>query len=453
MQITKQIKIDMVNRNLTEPVYAVQGDSNTRVVVAKLFENNIPWEVPENVTAAVAFSKPDGTKGLYDALPNGDEAVTVDGNTVTAILAPQVLTFPGETTSAVVFHDSELNQLATFPFLIRVAANPAAGQGVSNDYYKYTSIEDINKAVDEALAELQEAKDSGAFDGKDGADGLPGADGKTPVKGVDYFTDADVQEIASQTKQLLESDLVSDERIAQEVTEYMEENPPDPGPQGEKGEKGDPFTYEDFTAEQLDSLKGEKGEKGDPGKDGGIPVPTTAEVGQTIKVTAVDDSGQPTAWEATDFPSGGDSLEYIGLFGVADGVTSVTFDLGGTFKELYIFEQTIRAAVTAGNYVIYADKNSKNHTSIAKSLSGAQAWVHRRFHIKMGMLGENDRPWVYSTASAAASRITAQEYGFGNYTDYTGLSYVTSPSKLLFTVDTAEATFFATNWEIWGVRA
>ena len=38
-----------------------------------------------------------------------------------------------------------------------------------------------------------------------------------------------------------------------------------PGP---KGDKGDPFTYEDFTAEQLASLKGEKGDKGDQGPQG-----------------------------------------------------------------------------------------------------------------------------------------------------------------------------------------
>lgn len=35
-----------------------------------------------------------------------------------------------------------------------------------------------------------------------------------------------------------------------------------------KGEKGDPFTYEDFTEEQLQNLKGEKGDKGDPGEKG-----------------------------------------------------------------------------------------------------------------------------------------------------------------------------------------
>src|SRR5690625_3570070 len=37
---------------------------------------------------------------------------------------------------------------------------------------------------------------------------------------------------------------------------------------GPKGEKGDPFTYEDFTQEQLEGLRGPRGEKGDPGPTG-----------------------------------------------------------------------------------------------------------------------------------------------------------------------------------------
>ena len=40
------------------------------------------------------------------------------------------------------------------------------------------------------------------------------------------------------------------------------------GLKGEKGDKGDAFTYADFTAEQLAALKGEKGDKGDPGEQG-----------------------------------------------------------------------------------------------------------------------------------------------------------------------------------------
>ena len=49
------------------------------------------------------------------------------------------------------------------------------------------------------------------------------------------------------------------------------------GPQGEKGDKGDAFTYADFTAEQLASLKGEKGDTGATGPQG--PKGDTGETG------------------------------------------------------------------------------------------------------------------------------------------------------------------------------
>lgn len=42
----------------------------------------------------------------------------------------------------------------------------------------------------------------------------------------------------------------------------------DTGEQGPQGEKGNPFTFEDFTEEQLQALKGEKGDKGERGEDG-----------------------------------------------------------------------------------------------------------------------------------------------------------------------------------------
>lgn len=67
----------------------------------------------------------------------------------------------------------------------------------------------------------------------------------------------------------------------------------DPGPQGPIGPAGP------------------QGPKGEPGKDGGIAVTNTATVGQTIKVSAVDSSGKPTAWEAVDMPSGGGHWETV----------------------------------------------------------------------------------------------------------------------------------------------
>lgn len=56
------------------------------------------------------------------------------------------------------------------------------------------SLDGLQEATNEALAQ---AKASGEFDGKDGIDGKDGQDGYTPVKGVDYYTEADKTEMVN----------------------------------------------------------------------------------------------------------------------------------------------------------------------------------------------------------------------------------------------------------------
>ena len=61
-----------------------------------------------------------------------------------------------------------------------------------------------------------------------------------------------------------------------------------------------------------------------------IPVPSVAEVGQTIVVTAVDENGVPTAWEAADLPSGGAWKKVYECkdVEVAEPVTAIEIDRG-----------------------------------------------------------------------------------------------------------------------------
>ena len=79
------------------------------------------------------------------------------------------------------------------------------------------------------------------------------------------------------------------------------------GPQGEQGPQGE-------TGPQ--GPKGETGPVGPPGPQGnpgpGLVVTNTATVGQTVKITAVDENGQPTEWEAVDLSTKPD--EYVVLF-------------------------------------------------------------------------------------------------------------------------------------------
>lgn len=61
------------------------------------------------------------------------------------------------------------------------------------------------------------------------------------------------------------------EAVAQFIAEHKDEL------KGDRGEKGDPFTYSDFTPEQLASLKGEKGDRGERGEKGDSYIITEAD--------------------------------------------------------------------------------------------------------------------------------------------------------------------------------
>ena len=76
-----------------------------------------------------------------------------------------------------------------------------------------------------------------------------------------------------------------------------------------KGEKGDPFTYADFTSEQLEALKGAKGDKGDTGITptilGGTVTPLGASENPTVTATTV---GTTTTFDF-GIPVGSSNLE------------------------------------------------------------------------------------------------------------------------------------------------
>jgi hypothetical protein len=150
--------MDLARAGCKPIVGAVQGEGNTRALEIDLYDKGVAWELPAGATAAVAFAKPDGTKGLYDKLPDGSAATTISGSTVTAILAPQALTCAGTVLASVVFYDKDMDTLATFPFKITVEANPAAGKQISNNYYYLQNLEQVNAAYADILTRLDALK-------------------------------------------------------------------------------------------------------------------------------------------------------------------------------------------------------------------------------------------------------------------------------------------------------
>lgn len=80
------------------------------------------------------------------------------------------------------------------------------------------------------------------------------------------------------------------------------------GDTGDQGEKGDPFTYDDFTPEQLAALKGDKGDTGATGQDGHSPVVTASKVGKVTTVS-VDGSAIATINDGNDGQNGSDGQD------------------------------------------------------------------------------------------------------------------------------------------------
>lgn len=148
MLVTSRLTIDLSYRDFNRYLYATQNDGNTRAVEITLLSDHSPWTIPADVVGAVSFKKPDKTAGLYDTLPDGEtQAVQFSENKLTAILAPQVLTVAGDVSVSIVLFDQALNRLGTFPFTLRVAADPSGGQSVSNDYYAFKTLAELNEAI------------------------------------------------------------------------------------------------------------------------------------------------------------------------------------------------------------------------------------------------------------------------------------------------------------------
>lgn len=115
------------------------------------------------------------------------------------------------------------------------------------------------------------------------------------------------------------------------------------GPKGPKGDKGDQGEKGDTGAQGPKGDKGDTGERGPIGETGAqgpagpaLATKNTAAVGQTIRVSAVDETGQPTEWEAVEFPAGGEKeWDLISSGEVTDEVTSLEFSNLSKYKELF----------------------------------------------------------------------------------------------------------------------
>lgn len=161
MLVTSKLKMDLVNPNPSLSVNAVQGDAYSRILSITFYNGVTPWPIPEGITVAVRYEKPDRTKGYYDTLPDGSSAWSVQENVLTVRLAPQMLTVPG-TVNAQIELIQGTHILSTFGLALHVERNPAAGVLKSEDYINW--LQWIKEESEEHVSQIQRsAQDSAIY--------------------------------------------------------------------------------------------------------------------------------------------------------------------------------------------------------------------------------------------------------------------------------------------------
>ncbi len=123
MIATTKIKMDLTGAGNMPWIDLMQNDSCSRNLQISLFTGVTPFMIPEDCTALVRYSKPDGKGGVYDTLPDGTKAYSFSENRVTVTLAPQVSTAAGRVELTISLLRAGA-QLSCFSLQLMVHAQP-----------------------------------------------------------------------------------------------------------------------------------------------------------------------------------------------------------------------------------------------------------------------------------------------------------------------------------------
>ena len=166
LTVKQAVQLSMTLNGVPPTLHMVQGDANSRTIVATLWDGAQLYSIPAGAAIMVRFRKQDGTGGLYDATEGGNK-VSYAGSIVTAPVATQMLAVVGDVFAEIdIFGSSSgaaAERLATFRFVVKVApcVLPDA-QIISSDYYNILAadIAGAKAAADQAKDYAADAKNS-----------------------------------------------------------------------------------------------------------------------------------------------------------------------------------------------------------------------------------------------------------------------------------------------------
>lgn len=158
-----------------------------------------------------------------------------------------------------------------------------------------------------------------------------------------------------------------------------------------------------------------------------IPVPATAKVGQTIRVSAVDGNGKPTAWEAVDMASGGGGSEWelINEVTTTEDVSKfeITKDTNGNSFDLLEIQVDVLfpAVITTDNstlwYWYFAPSIENYFTGDIKTGDRHISLKHNAKSKTSVLFSHNQTSGVSSTHLANVNGGTITQFRLQNWSD------------------------------------
>lgn len=171
MQVIQNISMDFTVHGITPKIYGKQDDSGyMRAVAISLYSGGAAYPLTKNTGFMLRYKTAAGAIGLYDVLPDGSSAFSVDGNTVTVSLVDQIFAMPGnvecelrviEPETVVYSGDTAVQtsgMVSTWTWIVEVERSNVGDATIPSDYINVLSVY-ASTAV-QAAAEAKESASS-----------------------------------------------------------------------------------------------------------------------------------------------------------------------------------------------------------------------------------------------------------------------------------------------------
>lgn len=232
IQTIKKISLEVYKPNLFKVIAAKQGDSNSRFLKATIVDDARKIFIPLTSTATINAVRSDGESKSFEGMVNEDGTVTVP-------LTSWMLQYDGVVECDVSVFGAENSKLTTSKFIVEVEDATCTDGDISED-------ENYDILV-QLIADVRELQKNGGG----GGNGEPGYSPTVEIAKTENGHKINITDVnGTKEFEVLNG---KDGYTPQKGIDYFD---------GEKGDKGDSFTYEDFTAEQLEALKGKDGADG-----------------------------------------------------------------------------------------------------------------------------------------------------------------------------------------------